>query len=305
MQNSKFHTPVLVEEVIKYLVTENVHLNSKAWIVDATLGTAGHAMEIIKKGVNVVGIEMDEDILKVAKDRLDEACPVPDKCGAHKVFHGNFKDMDSILEKGEVDRVFGVLIDLGVNNIQLTSGERGFSFANKKAELDMRIDKDSMGLKASDLLNALREDQLVEVFLQTMEFKEARLLAKKVIRGRGFKHYETVGDFSDTCESVVKRKGKLHPATRPFLALRMAVNSELENLEEVLPKAIKVLEKGGRLGVISFHSGEDKIVKNTFSRAKKLNEVKLVNNKPIEPSLDELNDNPRSRSARLRIVEKL
>ena len=305
MQNSKFHTPVLIGEVIKYLVTDNAHLNSQAWIVDATLGTAGHTLEFIKLGKNVIGIEMDKDMLKVAEKRLDEACPVPDKCGAYKVFHSNFKDIDSILEKDGINNVFAVLIDLGVSNLQLTSDERGFSFSKRDVELDMRIDKDSMGLKASDLLNALREDQLVEVFLSTMEFGEARELSKRVVRGRGFKQYESVGDFLDTCESVVKRSGKLHPATRPFLALRMAVNSELENLEEVLPKALKVLEKGGRLGVISFHSGEDKIVKDVFTKAKKLNDVKLVNSKPIVPDTDELGENPRARSAKLRIVEKL
>ena len=154
MQNNKFHTPVLVKEVIKYLVTDNAHLNSKAWIVDATLGTAGHTIEFIKLGNNVVGIEMDEDMLEVAKKRLDEACPVPNKCGAYKVFYGNFKEIEQILEKEGINDVFAVLIDLGVSNIQLTSGERGFSFANREADLDMRIDKKSMGLKASDLLNA-------------------------------------------------------------------------------------------------------------------------------------------------------
>ena len=304
MQNSKFHSPVLVNEVIKYLVADNAHLNDQAWIVDATLGTAGHTIEFIKLGKNVVGIEMDEEMLEVAKRRLRKACPVPDTCGAYKVFHGNFKDIEQILEKDEISNILAILIDLGVSNLQLMSEERGFSFANRDADIDMRIDKESMGIKASDLLNALREDQLVEVFLQTMEFREARVLAKKIIRGRGFKQYETVGDFSDTCESVVKRKGKLHPATRPFLALRMAVNSELENLEEVIPKAIKVLDKGGRLGVISFHSGEDKIVKNAFTKSKKLNEVRILNSKPVVPDTEEIAKNPRARSAKLRIIEK-
>ena len=304
MQNHKFHTPVLVKEVVEILTT-NVHLNDQAWIIDATLGSGGHTLELIRLGKNVLGIEMDEKMLEIANGRLEKACPVPDKCGAYKTYHGNFKDIDIIAKEVGIDKIAGILIDLGVSNLQLTSTERGFSFSNPDADLDMRIDQENMGLKASDLLNALRENQLIEVFNQTMDFGEARALTKKVLRGRAFKKYVSVDDFLGTCESVVKRKNNLHPATRAFLALRMAVNSELENLEEVLPKAISLLMPGGRLAIISFHSGEDKVVKHVFGKSENLNDVSVITKTPLIPSEDEINDNPRSRSAKLRAVEKL
>lgn len=282
MKEKKYHEPVLVREVLSQL---GAHLKDKK-VIDATLGTGGHALEIIKCGAEVLGIEADQSMLNIAKERLDGK-------GLCKIVHGNFRNIDRIAKESEFEDIDGILFDLGVSNLQLTSDVRGFSFSYPKADLDLRIDPESQGVKGSDLLNGLRPDQLAEMFKQVLDVSSSRWLAKRVVAKREESKIETVADFLALCQGLRSKPG-LHPATLPFLALRIAVNTELDNLKEALPKALELLKVGGKLLVITFHSKEEEIVRN-FSED-------FVG--PIKPSQEEIDKNPRSRSAELFVLTK-
>lgn len=306
MKNSEYHEPVLAHEVIGYLRLD-VPLKKQAYFIDTTVGTAGHTLKILKAGGNVLGIDADEELLEIAKKRLNIACPtLNDSVQSHfKLVNGNFKDIDEIAKRMEVKKVDGILFDLGVSNLHLKSQTRGFSFESGSAPLDMRIDTKSQSVTAADLLNNLREDQLVALFSSVLIQPVAKRLAKEVIFRRNKISIKNTFDFL----AIIKRAridgGKLNPATLPFMALRMAVNSELENLKIALPKALELLKKGGRLVVISFHSGEDALVKNFFRDVQKEDLVKILTKKPVVPTREETIKNPRARSAKLRCFEKI
>lgn len=278
MKDDKYHEPVMVSEVL-------AHLNKKKRVIDATLGTGGHSLKLLEAGVKVLGIESDPEILKIAKERL-----VKFNC---LLVHGNFKDIDRIVKNNGFKKVDGILFDLGVSNLQLTDDSRGFSFSNPNALLDMRIDKEGQEVTGAILLNALRKDQLEDVFSRVLDLSSSRWLAKRVLEKREIEPIKRVADFLEICGGL-RGKARLNPATLPFLALRIAVNSELENLKEALPKAYDLLEAGGKLLVISFHSGEEEIVKS-FSKD-------FVG--PIKPTMEEVANNPRSRSAELFVLTK-
>jgi 16S rRNA (cytosine1402-N4)-methyltransferase len=303
-QKFEYHQPVLVDEVLEGLRVENAHLKKQGWYVDATLGTGGHTIALLEKGVKVIGIELDSDTLEIAKERINKAFPVQNKVFAQYILiQGNFIEIDTILTALKISNIIGIIVDLGVNSLQLKSSTRGFSFENADVELDMRIDRDQNSVKAKDLLNLLRFDQLMELFGTTLEFPEAKSITESVIKKRIEKPFDTMGDFLNLAEKLKSRSG-INPATKALLALRIAVNSELENIQIALPKMMDVIAEGGRLAVISFHSGEDRIVKNTFNDFAKDGLAQIVTNKPILPGLKEVKNNPSARSAKLRIVEK-
>lgn len=294
----------MVNEVLDYLNLD-APLDSRKKFIDATVSTGGYSLEIYKKGGEVLGIDFDPSVLEVARRRL-EACPAPDNVGGRfQLVTGNFKDIAKIANAHGFKSVDGIVYDLGVSNLQLTSTSRGFSFGNKNAPLDMRINPKVQGVKGADLVNGLREEQLVSLFTQTMDYPVASKLSKLVIKSREEKPFETVGDLLKAVDEVINKKGKLHPATKAFLALRIAVNSELENVKESLPQAISLLGRGGRLVVVSFHSGEDAIVKNVFRSFEQKKEIKVLTKKPIFPTDTEIEKNRKARSARLRAVEKI
>jgi 16S rRNA (cytosine1402-N4)-methyltransferase len=306
MKNSEYHEPVLAHEVIGYLRLD-VPLKKQAYFIDTTVGTAGHTLKILKAGGNVLGIDADKELLEIAEKRLKLACPtLNDSVQGHfKLVNGNFKDIDEIAKRMKVDKVDGILFDLGVSNLHLKSQTRGFSFESGSAPLDMRIDTKSQSVTAADLLNNLREDQLVALFSSVLIQPVAKRLAKEVIFRRNKISIKNTFDFL----AIIKRAridgGKLNSATLPFMALRMAVNSELENLKIALPKSIELLKKGGRLVVISFHSGEDALVKNFFRDMQKEDLVKILTKKPVVPTREETIKNSRARSAKLRCFEKI
>jgi 16S rRNA (cytosine1402-N4)-methyltransferase len=307
------HEPVLVDEVIHLLKTDEIaHLNKRVTFVDGTLGFGGHSKEFIKRGIFVFGIDTDESTLEYARENLSKACPGSNRNVGEcfKLAYGNFRDIDHLVTSNNITDIYGILLDLGVSTPQLTSNDRGLSFANPKADLDMRLDRNS-GVRASDLLNALDEKQLQKLFEVVMDYPEAKRLARVIRDTRQVKRFETVGDLLDVIDKGnLGNRGmqSIHPATKPFMALRMAVNTEIPNLETVLPKAFDLLEPGGRLAVISFHSGEDKVVKD-FMRNTELGKYgslgKVVTKKPIVPGSEEVYKNPKARSAKLRIIEKL
>lgn len=278
MKNEEYHEPVMVSEVL-------AHLNKKKSAVDATLGTGGHSLKLLEAGARVLGIESDPEILDIARERLSRFNP--------SLVHGNFKDIDKIAKENGFNKVGGILFDLGVSNLQLMDEARGFSFTKPSALLDMRIDKDSQEVTGAILLNVLRKDQLENMFSKVLDLSSSRWLAKRVLEKREIEPIKTVGNFLEICGGL-RGKARLNPATLPFLALRIAVNSELENLKEALPKAYGLLDVGGKLLVITFHSGEEEIVKS-FSND-------FVG--PIKPTMEEIANNPRARSAELFVLTK-
>lgn len=306
MKNSEYHEPVLAHEVISYLRLD-VPLKKQAYFIDTTVGTAGHTLKILKAGGNVLGIDADKELLEIAEKRLKLACPtLNDSVQGHfKLVNGNFKDIDEITKRMKIKKVDGILFDLGVSNLHLKSQTRGFSFESGTAPLDMRIDTKSQSVTAANLLNSLREDQLVALFISVLIQPDAKRLAKEVVFRRNKILIEKTSDFLAIINRARIDGGKLNPATLPFMALRMAVNSELENLKIALPKALKLLKKGGRLIVISFHSGEDVLVKNFFRNMQKENLIKILTKKPVVPEKEEIIKNPRARSAKLRCFEKI
>jgi len=290
---SKLHESIMVREAV-----EALHIEKARKYIDATVGNGGHALEILGRGGSVLGIDLDPRMIEIAEERLKEA-----GVSNYKLVSGNFVNIDRIVKDSAWEPVAGVLFDLGVTNIHLTDLERGFSFENPEAVLDMRIDPVSEGVKASDLLNVLREDQLRELFEITLEPGAAKWITGRVIHSRIKKPIATVGDLLEISEGLKTGRLRLNEATLPFLALRIAVNSELSNLEEALPKAFDLLEKGGRLVVVSFHSREDAIVKDFF-REKGKDGAKIITFKPILAGEEEISMNRRARSAKMRVLKK-
>ena len=282
MKDGNYHEQVMTVEVL-------AHLNKKKSAIDATLGTGGHSLKLLEAGVKVLGIESDPEILEIAESRLEKEI----ETGRAILVHGNFKDIDRIAKENGFNKIDGILFDLGVSNLQLMDEARGFSFSNPGAQLDMRIDKDFQGITGANLLNVLRKDQLENMFSKVMDKGSSRWLAKRVLGKREMEPIKTVGDFLEVCEGL-RGKARLNQATLPFLALRIAVNSELENLKEALPKAFDLLGVGGKLLVITFHSKEEEVVKS-FSK-------NFVG--PIKPTMDEIEKNPRARSAELFVLIK-
>lgn len=305
---SAFHKPVLLKEVIRYL-----NIKKKEKYIDATVGGGSHSAAICKLGGQVLGIDLDPEAIEAARRHLLQACPARYRMvsgpfsnpksgnGAPwRLAEGNFIKIDEIARKHGFVEVSGILFDLGVSSHQLDDPSRGFSF--RGGPLDMRMSPE-LGVKAADLLNALGQKELHELFNKLGEEKHSRRLAALVVRARRIKAFKNTDDL--VALFPPKRRGeRLHPATRVFQALRIAVNDELNNLRAVLPTALALLKTKGRLVVISFHSGEDRIVKNFFENQAGLGKLEVLTKKPLRPSEEEVSRNPRSRSAKLRVAEK-
>lgn len=287
------HIPVLLKEILEFL-----NFRPGRIYVDATVGEGGHAQAILERiypGGKLIGIDLDKDALAVARKRLE-------KFGNSVVLvEGNFKDLDSILARLEIRRVEGMLFDLGISSFQLASG-RGFSF-QEGGSLDMRLDKNSP-FTASQLINTLPPQKLIHILHQYGEEYQAPEIAKEILRERKRSPIETVPHLVEIIKKVKKRRGRIHPATKVFQALRIAVNQELENLWTVLGKIPSLLTPGGRVAIISFHSLEDRMVKNSL-RSWEKEGMKIITPKPVRPTFQDMKANPRSRSAKLRVAEKI
>lgn len=304
------HKPVLLAEVLQALRPRD----GKQY-VDGTLGGAGHAMAVLQSsspGGTLFGCDRDSQAIDAARERLAAFH------GRFKLQQGNFADLELWLRPDSCD---GVLLDLGVSSPQLDVAARGFSFL-RDGPLDMRMDP-SGGHTAADVVNTWSVTALAELFWKFGEERHARKIARAIDEERSHEPLRTTGQLAALVEHVSPRQGRrVHPATRVFQALRMAVNDELGSLERGLAAALNVLRSGGRLAVITFHSLEDRAVKQfgrmrardyvvdgavdvPLLRQPKVPEVRLVTRKPVEPTEQELEANPRSRSARLRVMEKL
>jgi 16S rRNA (cytosine1402-N4)-methyltransferase len=303
------HKPVLVDEVVELLsLTDLALLNitDRKVIIDATVGAGGHSKEFIKLGYFVLGIDDDLKMLNRAENVLKRACPPHnnDIAGCFKLIHGNFRNIDTIAHGNGIDNVFGILYDLGISRFHYLDDDRGFSFQKEEQPLDMRL-SNAQGVTASDLVNSLPEKELIKLFSSVLDYRDAVKLSNQIVNKRQEEKIKSVGDFNKIVKSRLRSTGKLNVATKPMMALRIAVNSELDNLAESLPKAFDLLAVGGRLAVISFHSGEDRIVKNYFKELAGKEKCRLITEKPVEPKKIEIDNNPLSRSAKLRVIEKI
>ncbi len=294
------HVPVLMREVKEYL-----NIQPGEVVVDATMGLAGHSIEFAKmlgSEGTLIGIDVDPANLAIAKERLADApCRV-------ELRQANFADLGDVLASVGIDHTDRLFADLGVSSTQLDQAERGFSFQHD-GPLDMRMDP-SLNKTATDLVNSLRERELSDVLFLNAQEMASRRIAKRICYMRRDQRITTTKQLADIVAGTLRinpesRKQKIHPATRTFQALRMAVNGEIPALESLLEMAPGVLRRGGRFVVIAFHSVEDKPVKLDFRRRKVDEIYNVLTKKPITAEEDERRSNPRSRSAKLRAVERL
>jgi len=289
------HIPVMVEEVMTFLRCEP----SRTY-VDATLGGGGHASEILKRSTPdgvVIGIEWDEDALAEARNVL---MPFGDRV---KIFRENFIHLPDFMKAESVD---GILLDLGLSSIQVEKEERGFSFKGE-GPLDMRMDQ-RVDQTAADLINRLSLEELEYILFHYGEESWAKKIAKAIVQGREREPIRTTQTLRKVVYRAIPRRfhsRRIDPATKTFQALRIRVNDELENLRKILETGWKILKKGGRMCIISFHSLEDRMVKETFRTLEKEGEMRILTKKPVPSSEEERRRNPRSRSAKLRCAERI
>lgn len=298
------HKSVLFDEAIKAL-----DLNENKIIVDGTAGGGGHSGEIAKRAKRVISIDQDPDAIAVLNERLGDKENVT-------IVHDNYSNIKNIISNLNIEKIDGLLLDLGVSSFQLDTAERGFSF-HKDAPLDMRMSKS--GLSAYDVVNNYDERQLADIIYRYGEEKFSRRIAANIVKARAEKPIETTFELVDIIKSSMPQKAMrdAHPARRTFQAIRIEVNSELDVLKSTLEDAFDILAPGGRIAIITFHSLEDRIVKEQFAKwcqgctCPKEFPVCVCGKKPkgktfksISPSKEELEENPRARSSRLRIFEK-
>jgi 16S rRNA (cytosine1402-N4)-methyltransferase len=303
----EYHKPVLVQKVLEYLITKKDGV-----YVDATLGGGGHSgkiLEILLPTGVLIGIDADEDAINFSKKRFgDKVCFI----------HGNFSHLSQLLSDIHISKVDGILFDLGISSYQIDVPEKGFSFRNE-GYLDLRFDK-RQSLDARTVINTYDEKRLVEIFFRYGEEKYSRRIANKIVTERTHENISQTSELVQVIRSVVGERFLNKTLARIFQAIRIEVNQELTALEAALTDAVKILNPGGRLVVISYHSLEDRIIKEIFKKNsiseipsgnklvpnfKVIPEIKILTKKPILPDEEELITNPRSRSAKLRSVEKL
>lgn len=303
--NTEFnHKSVLFDESVKALA-----LNGEKIIMDGTAGGGGHSKEIAKTAKRLIAVDRDPDAVAVLNERLGGLSNVT-------VVHGNFSDIKNILKKLELDSIDGLLLDLGVSSFQLDTAGRGFSF-HKNAPLDMRMSK--TGLSAADVVNTYSEQELADIIYKYGEEKFSRRIAANIVKAREDKPIQTTFELVDIIKASMPQRAMRdsHPARRTFQAIRIEVNGELDALRTTLDDAFDCLNSGGRIAVITFHSLEDRIVKEKFNdwgrgcTCPKEFPVCVCGNKPkgkvfkaISPSEAELSANPRARSSHLRVFEK-
>lgn len=308
------HYSVLLEETIEHL-----NIRPDGIYVDGTLGGAGHASEVAKrlseKG-RLIGIDQDADAIRAAGERLK---PFGDKV---TIIRSNYANMKEELHRIGVEKVDGIVLDLGVSSFQLDTPERGFTYRDENAPLDMRMD-DRQSLTAKDIVNGYSEMDLYRIIRDYGEDKFAKNIAKHIVQERAKKPIETTGELTEIIRASIPMKVQVtggHPAKRTFQAIRIELNKELEVLQNNLDDMIDLLNLGGRICIITFHSLEDRIVKTNFKRNEnpctcpsdfpvcvcgKKSKGKVVTRKPILPSEEELEVNSRSKSAKLRVFERV
>lgn len=294
-----YHIPAMLAEVMQYLEPKPGQT-----IVDATTGTGGHSEAILRaigEGGTLIDMDRDEESLATARERL-AALP-----GQKHFVHANFCELDSALKELQIDSIDGILFDLGISSFQLLNPERGFSF-QEEGPLDMRLDRES-SISAYDLINNLNEDEISNLLWSFGQERWHNRIAHRLVQERERHPIATTSELKEiVMQSIPMRfrrhHYRVHPATRTFQAVRIAVNRELEVLESALCKAVEALKPGGRICVISFHSLEDRIVKHKFRAYASEGRVEVLTRKPVQPAEEEVSQNPSSRSSKLRAAQK-
>ena len=294
MDGNYTHVPVLLEETANLLITDKSGI-----YVDATIGLAGHTIKllsILNDGARVLGVDWDPEMVALAAKNLEPY-------GARgKAVQGNFANIDEILKREDLTGITGILFDLGISSLHFDKPSRGFSLKHE-GPLDMRINPGNP-LTAYSIINHWPYEQ-IEHLIRVCGERNSNRIARAILDKRSAKPMETTAELRDLIERVVPFRGeKIHPATKTFLALRVAVNYEFDNLTRGIQKAIPFLAKGARMGIITFHSLEDRIVKETFKIMADMGGWKMVTRKPVTPSETEMTLNKRARSAKLRVIEK-
>ena len=298
---ASIHRTVLLNEVI-----EGLNLNPKSLVIDCTFGGGGHSLEMCKKypGIKIIALDQDQSVFS-AKGGLAsgwEGCNI-------SFVNDNFRNIDKVLEKEGKREVDGIIFDLGLSSDQLENSGRGFSFLKDEPLLmTMKENPSRDTVTALDVVNTWSEKSLADIIYGYGEEKYSRKIAKEIVDARQKAKIETTFDLVKIISKAVPglyRRGRLHFATKTFQAIRIAVNDELGALAEGLDEGFKLLKVGGKMTVISFHSLEDRIVKRFYKEQVKENLAKLMNKKPINAKMEEVKNNPRSRSAKLRILEKI
>lgn len=308
------HTSVLLEETIEYL-----NIRPDGVYVDGTLGGGGHAFHVCErlgeKG-RFVGIDQDEDAIAAAGKRLE---PFGDKV---TIIRSNYEQMKEALKSTGITKVDGIVLDLGVSSYQLDDPERGFTYRTPDAPLDMRMDR-RQKLTARDVVNEYSETELFHIIRDYGEDKFAKNIAKHIVRARQDKPIETTGELTEVIKAAIPAKVRMnggHPSKRTFQAIRIELNRELEVLKNSLDDMIELLNPGGRICIITFHSLEDRIVKSSFKKNEDpctcpsdfpvcvcgaVSKGKVITRKPVLPTEAEMEENPRSKSAKLRVFERV
>jgi len=307
IDTSLAHTPVLLQEVL-----DGLKIEAGGTYIDCTIGTGGHAKGILDRSApdgRLLGIDIDATAIQLAQQQLKLYE------GRFKLVLDNFSRLKEIASRQGYIPAHGVLLDLGVSSVQLEQGERGFSF-QENGPLDMRMNPDG-DMTASHLVNEHKESELAEILAKYGEEPRAKAIARTIVRNRPIR---TTTELASLVARTAGRRRRLHPATRTFQALRIAVNKELEALSDVLPQTLDVLAISGRMAVISFHSLEDRLVKTFMARESRdcicppevpvctcdhRRSLQILTKKPLRPSQEEITANPRSRSAKLRIALRL
>jgi 16S rRNA (cytosine1402-N4)-methyltransferase len=295
------HIPVLKDETVDAL-----DLSSGDIIIDGTLGGGGHTFEIIRRmgsGVKIIALDFDHDAIARAKEKIGDL-------DADITFRTiGFQDMDKVLDELNLVSVDTIMLDLGLSSYQLDISGRGFSFLRDEPLLmTMKKDPNDEDVTARDIVNTWEEESIADIIFGFGEEKYSRRIAKAIVESRKEKEFETTFDLVKVIEGAVGksyRGMRIHPSTRTFQALRMAVNGELMNLEKVIEKGFHRLSSGGRIVIITFHSLEDRIVKRAFVKLKEEDRANIITKKPIVPSDEEIISNSRARSAKLRILQKI
>jgi 16S rRNA (cytosine1402-N4)-methyltransferase len=291
------HLPVLLKEAIDYLDPETGDI-----ILDATLGGGGHAEAILQRIVpdgTLIGTDADTEAIERCRVRLTPFG------SAAVLVHNNFGEIDEVLKSARIERLDGALFDLGISSFQIDEGQRGFSFL-RDGPLDMRFDS-SAQLTAREVVNKFGKEKLTDILKEYGEERHSKLVAGAICAARRKQQIETTGQLKDVVVKAVGgkyRKQKIHPAARTFQALRIYVNDELSSISKAVKDVIGYLSPGGRVCVISFHSLEDRIIKNIFREEARNGVLDIVTRKPVTPDIGETRENPRARSAKMRVAER-
>ncbi len=301
MSTKALHQPVMISEVISVLdVTAN------QWYIDATFGRGGHTKQILDSGAKVIALDFDQEAIEYGQKKFSNQIQDQNLI----LVRENFARLDQTIEKvkkqyASVGPIKGILFDFGTSQDQLKSPDRGFSFDQPDSELDMRMDQ-RLGVKAKDLLHIMTVEQLTRLFKQYGGERQAKSIAKAIAQYRGENRQNqinTVEQLVEIIKQVKQRQGKLHPATKVFQALRIVVNTELENIKQGLQKCPAVLNQPARIVTIAFHEGEDRIAKHQFKDWEQEGQGKNLTDKPIQADDKEVKANPSARSAKLRVFE--